>query len=515
MLGVIRFGYQSAGVTLGIVKTDGKSGPTLVHLEQVASQADAVATLQSIASDIQVLTIYPSPVEVRPGEAFMTDLAGSVALSNLVTARCDFDATLMLAYLDPMIVEQLPVGSVLCEAACLAKAFATVYHKETEVAVRAGHLHISRTQIDWFVYERGELVGHSLEFLDASDIQGFENAMNLMIDDVQTRLQSAFELVVVSGECTGDHRFRMDWLRAQLQVELVQVFDLAGLHTPSTAPPATSLAASEMVPLLGAVYAYLTDHGADFRGMVRSRPVAPQSPGVLDQLKGLVAGGLVTRAPGGTRRVEYLGVVLGLMAIAVLVGGQYAWLVRREAQLQIEQSVQTRRAEANQALKQEAEQYRRYLEALNRRIEVVNKMREAQGMNYQISNDVSWQVPSGLVLTTLKVQGRTVTISGYVTPGTVTQAQAEAGQPVVLDVVNPVTKFVRNLEGTGGRYTNVQSEYSLQSREEKSDFTITCQYQGNVFTDPIEPQPVPELVVKATEHTTAAPKTATAAKSGK
>ncbi|HNB71618.1 MAG TPA: PilN domain-containing protein [Acidobacteriota bacterium] len=514
MLGVIRFGYQSAGVTLGIVKTDGKSGPTLVHLEQLASQADAVATLQSIASDIQVLTIYPSPVEVRPGEAFMTDLASSVALSNLVTARCDFDATLMLAYLDPMIVEHLPVGSVLCEAACLAEAFTTVYGREAEQAVRAGHLHLSRTQIDWFVYERGELVGHSLEVLDTNDIQGFENAMNLMIDDVQTRLQSAFELVVVSGECTGDHRSRMDWLRTQLQAELIQVFDLAGLQPPSAAMPATSLAVSEMVPLLGAVYAYLNDHGADFRGMVRSRPVAHQPPGLIDQLKGLVAGAVINVTPSGTRRVEYLGVVLGLVAIAVLVGGQYTWLVRREAQLQLEQSVQTRRAEANQALKQEAEQYRQYLDALNHRIEVVNKMREAQGMNYQISNDVSWQVPSGLVLTTLKVQGRNVTISGYVTPTTVTQAQAEAGQPLVLDVVDPVADFVRNLEGAG-RYTNVQSNYDLQPQEEKSDFTITCQYQGNVFTDPIEPQPVPELVVKATENTTAAPKTATPAKSGK
>lgn len=501
MLGVIRFGYQSAEVTLGIVKTDGTNGPSIVHLETVASQSDAITTLQSIAGNIPVLTIYPSPIEVRPGEAYLTDIGAVVSLGNLVTARCDFDSTLMLAYLDPLIVEQLPVGSVLCEAACLAEAFATVYREETERAVRVGHLHISRTQLDWFVYERGELVAHSLELVDAGDEQGFENAMHLMIDDVQTRLQSTFELVVVSGECTGDQRSRVEWLRAQLQAELIQVFDLSGLQTEPTSTQTTSLLITEMVPMLGGVYAYLNDHGADFRGMVRSRPVARRAPGFIDQLKGMMASGLVNVSPGGARRFEYLGVVLGLIAIGVLIGGQYALLVRRENELRIEQSVQARRAEANQTLKREAEQYKQYLEALNHRIEVVNKMREAQGMNYQISNDVSWHVPTGLVLTVLKVQGRNVTISGYVTPTTVTQAQAEAGQPMVIDVVDPVADFVRNLEGAG-HYTNVRSNYVLQSREEKSDFTITCQYQGKVFTDPIETQPIPELVVKATENTT-------------
>lgn len=518
MLGLLRIPYDAPGATIALLENVNNSGfPRLVHIEHLETVEKAADTLAGLANGAPVAMILSSVTELLPtGQKDVTANRMKQATSGLQAAEYVVGPATLVSHADGGVLHQLPAGSVLTEASCLAAAFRATYREQMEQFTQICHLHLSEKQVDLFVYDRGELIHYATEVPEHDDPVDFESAISLLLCDGEGMWKTHIDLLVVSGACRWFRANRLDWLDASFQIDFVETFRSDYLFQAQLISseaqrdffrPESYLSATAIPVLLaGAAISVFSHHGGDFRKILQSKPQT--SP--LGKLSGAAA--FAARMFGQTQekasRFQYLGAYAGVfIMVACVLGHSYA-LHAKENKLKDTMALEMNRAEANRTIKQEAEQFKNLLSALNRRVEIVNKLRKSQGMNYQISNLIRYQTPQGIVLTLLKIEGRTVTITGYVSvenaaqaaptpapPPTPSPTATPIGNPAV-DVVDPVTVFVRNLSGSGTQFANIQSNYTRKAAD-KSEFIVTCNYTGDVVSEEITAQPIPVLVKQA------------------
>ncbi|MBX7222972.1 MAG: hypothetical protein K1Y36_23695 [Blastocatellia bacterium] len=513
MLRVFRSGYDTPGIDIGIFEfspsPDGSLWPRLVHIEHREDAQAALRELGPTTADTATISICPCVTEIRTGpETAHASSRSSKDFSDVV-AEYYFGNTLVINKISSTTLAGTVGQSTLAEPTCLVSAFATAYHNELSQYGQVGHLHLSERQIDLFVYNRGELIFHGTE-LPENDRLSFEDTANVLLSDPNMEWRSYLELIVVSGGNQWLRANQIDWLDPNIRKEALawtfeadRLFSVelrdADAQRMAARPDHRFFKTSVPVLLAGAARSFADQHAADFRKQISSLPPEKQAAGWGNRLRGLFSGnGQSSSHP----LMKNLGLVLTGVFLILFGGGQWAFLTRQEARLAADLAVEKKREEGNRVLEQEAKNYKAVITAINRRVELVNKLRESQRGDYEITNNVYIQTPQTLKLTSLRIQGRDVTIQGYVTVSTAAEPATPPapGQPPPpppnpkIDVADPVTEFIKNLQQSN-KYNNIQSKYNQTGGS--STFTITCSYTGSIVTESIETQPIPTIINQA------------------
>ncbi|HNG91423.1 MAG TPA: hypothetical protein PKZ53_00530 [Acidobacteriota bacterium] len=523
MLRIVRYGYETPGVDVAYVEVENRPDqfpfPRLIHIEHHPDAQTALEAVGPQVAGIETISVCSCSTELLTGVEAAHYRPGQTPGVSECIAEYRLGQTLLLNKISSHTLTQMVGHSALADTACLITAFRTVYFAELQQLTQVAHIHIAERQIDLFVYDRGELVFHGTE-LPEDDHDSFMYSAHLLLTDPNARWRSHLDLIVFSGASQWLQANRLEWLDTQVQQSAqAQVFaadrlfavELTDVDAQREVSRAESRFTRTGLPVLlaGAAVSFSIQHGADFRRLVPSEYVPPKS-------KGLVA---VPQTPGQFAKFAALnlsGLALGAILGVGIVGYQYFQNSAWEKRLTNEKTVELKRESDNRQVEAEAKQLRDLIQALNNRIEVVNRMRNSQQANFEITNDIWQQIPPGVVLSRLLIVGRDITIEGYVTYSSVVEGQnpantsgtADSGQtaggdpqssppkaPSVVYFEDQVDQLSKNLSDSGS-YSNVQSKLN-QTDDTKALFTVIGTYTGEISSDPLTLQPLPEVVKQA------------------
>ncbi|MBI4750443.1 MAG: hypothetical protein HY774_18330 [Acidobacteria bacterium] len=534
MLRIVRYGYETSGVDVAYVEVENRPDqfpfPRFIHIEHHPDAQSALESIGPQVAGVETISVCSCSTELLKGvEAVHYRPVTTPGVSECV-AEYRLGETLLLNKISSHTLTQMVGHSALADTACLITAFRTVYFAELQQLTQVAHVHIAERQIDIFVYDRGELIFHGTE-LPEDDRDSFMYSVHLLLTDTHARWRSHLDLIVFSGASQWLQANRLEWLDPQVQQSAqAQVFatdrmfsmELTDVDAQREASRAESLFTRTGLPVLlaGAAISYSIQHGADFRRVVPSEYLPPKS-------KGLTA--TVPQTPGQFLKFAALnlsGLTLGALIGLGICGYLYFQAAAWEKRLANEKAVELKRESDNRQVEAEAKQLRDLIQALNNRIEVVNRMRNAQQANFEITNDLWQQIPPGMVLSKLLITGRDVLIEGYVTYASVAEGQnpsdssgtgnpndATGGDPQAQPARSPsavyfddqMDQLSQNLNGSGS-YSNVQAKWT-QTDNAKALFTVTATYTGEIVSDPLTLQPLPEVVKQAAPESPKPPAT--------
>ena len=437
---------------------------------------------------------------------------------------------LLLASTPSESLEGLQGTAILSQVSTLVQAFRICYPEDLATGDQIVHLHLSPERFDLFVYENNELIAHEFDLFEDTDTSNdvaYLTALTAQFTGPQARWRRNLSKIIVSGntQIPTLHHLKLDWLddlRGKSEVKLFNInsviIDQENTDLTKTLASNTSLHQNAtLVPMLGAVYCHLYNHGGDFLQTL-NKDVKTVKEGIFQQLLQIFSS---LQQIGGATNYEnplmnllakhtvVIATILALIISTSLIGIRWKKLKDLETQLQSQLVIEKRRELDNQKTEERTQFLRQRSETMLARVNIVNAKRPDQVAPYTAFENIINHVPlpspgnPPLLINQLEINNRDISISGSLVINddpnpdpTYSEPSPETSRPsspTIYDESETVRRFVSNLKGDSS-LTNVQIEYL---NNQKNKFTINLQYTKEINTVAIEGSPIPDTLLAA------------------